>query len=131
MSHAKKEETLKTLTLSDQLNIELFTAKDVRDLLKARAHCLAAGFSPDDAIIQTLTEIKNQYLLRVGLPAYISQMLGELATTPTRECRLYTLQGERIATHGIQQQVQKFINNRFMWDEIPARVETEKGVKYL
>ncbi len=125
------EEKLKPLILSEQLNINLFTAKDVRDLLKARAACLAAGFSPDDCIIMTMTEIKNQYLLRVGLPTYLSQMLGELATIPVRECRLYTLADERIASQGLQQQVQKFINNRFLWDEIPARVETDKRVKYL
>ncbi len=126
------------VTLLDQPDLRIFGAKEIRDILKSRSHCLHAGFSPSHVLITTMNEIKDAYLLRVGLNTYLSQMLGDIATNPICACQLYNLDGTRLEVNFVyrpDQSVQRFISDNFLWDEIPARVEVTKAgkleVRYL
>ncbi|NJN97625.1 MAG: hypothetical protein HC875_27875 [Anaerolineales bacterium] len=75
------------------VDLDVFGTKEIRDVLKSRAHCLRAGFPSNHIIIVTLNEIRNHYILKVGLPTYLSQMLGELATALSRpvSCTITTI----------------------------------------
>lgn len=108
------------------VDFSVFGAKEIRDLLRNKAHCLRAGFSSNHIIIKTFNEIRDHYILRVGLATYLSQMLGQLATVQMRYCTLYTESFRRIETNlsGKQnQQVQRFIAKHFEWDKLPFKVE--------
>ena len=103
-----------------------FGAKEIRDILKSKAHCLQAGFSPDDVIIKTLNEIRADYIREVGLLTYLSQMLGPLATTPMRYCALYGEDGRRVGSYSNgqhNQPVQRFIARHFRVETLPFKVE--------
>jgi hypothetical protein len=111
------------------LDLDIFGAKEIRDVLKSRAHCLRAGFSTQHIIISTLNEIRNHYILKVGLPTYLSQMLGEVAKAPIQHCRLYNSDDQPIKlalNHNPDQPLQRFIAQRFQWDELPSRIEVYK-----
>ena len=111
------------------LDLDVFGAKEIRDVLKSRAHCLRAGFSLQHVIIYTLNEIRNHYILKVGLPTYLSQMLGEVAKAPIQHCLLYDSNDQPIAldlNHNPRQPLQRFIAQRFQWDELPYRIEVCK-----
>lgn len=108
------------------LDLDVFGAKEIRDVLKSRAHCLRAGFSIQHIIIATLNEIRNHYILKVGLPTYLSQMLGEVAKTPIQHCLLYDSNDQPIEldpNHNPRQSLQRFIAQCFQWDELPYRIE--------
>lgn len=110
-------------------DLDIFGAKEIRDVLKSRAHCLRAGFSTQHVIISTLNEIRNHYILKVGLPTYLSQMLGEVAKTPIQHCLLYNSDDQLIKldlNHNPKQPLQRFIAQRFQWDELPSRIEVRK-----
>lgn len=114
---------------NDLLDLDVFGAKEIRDVLKSRAHCLRAGFSFHHIIISTLNEIRNHYILKVGLPTYLSQMLGEVAKAPIEHCLLYDFNDQPIAldlNHNPKQSLQRFIAQRFQWDELPYRIEVCK-----
>jgi hypothetical protein len=114
---------------TESVDFSLFGAKEIRDVLKNKAHCLHAGFPPDHIIIETLNEIRDHYLLRVGLPTYLSQMLGELGTVPVRHCTLYAEDGQRIEIHingNHNQPVQRFIAKQFRSDNLPFKVEVHR-----
>ena len=101
----------------------------MRDVLKNKAHCLRAGFPPDHIIITTLNEIRNHYILRVGLPTYLSQMLGGLATVRVQHCTLYAEDGRRIEVHlngNHNQSVQRFIAKQFGKARLPFKVEVRR-----
>jgi len=118
-----------TLLSDDSVDFSIFGAREIRDVLKNKAHCLRAGFPPDHIIITTFNEIRDYYLLRVGLPTYLSQMLGELATVPMRDCRLYGEDCRRIeiSLNGSHNQpVQRFIAKWFAEDNLPFKVEVYK-----
>src|SRR5262245_5326751 len=72
-----------------EVDLDVFGAKEIRDVLKSRAHCLRAGFPPQHIIIATLNEIRDHYILKVGLPTYLSQMLGDLGKAQIQYCTLY------------------------------------------
>lgn len=108
------------------VDFDIFGAKEIRDVLKNKAHCLRAGFPPNHIIIATLNEIRDRYILRVGLPTYLSQMLGELATVQVQYCTLYAEDGHRIEIHlngNHNQPVQRFIAKVFGKDNLPFKVE--------
>lgn len=112
------------------VDFSVFGAKEIRDVLKNKAHCLRAGFPPDHMIIATFNEIRNHYMLRVGLPTYLSQMLGDLATVPMQYCKLYTEGCQRIEINlngSHNQSVQRFIAKWFGKDNLPFMVEVHKG----
>jgi hypothetical protein len=114
---------------TQSVDFSLFGAKEIRDVLKNKAHCLHAGFPPDHIIIETLNEIRDHYILRVGLPTYLSQLLGELGTVPVRYCTLYAEDGHRIEIHvngNHNQPVQRFIAKQFQRDNLPFKVEVHR-----
>lgn len=111
------------------VDFEVFGAREIRDVLKSKAHCLRAGFSSTHIIILTLNEIRDHYILKVGLPTYLSQMLGELATVPIQNCSLYDEAGHHLevnlnGTH--HQPLQKFINRHYGAKKLPFRIEVRK-----
>jgi hypothetical protein len=96
------------------LNFDIFQAPEIRDLLKTKAHLLRAGLSADHVVIETFSQIVAVYRRRVGLETFLSQMLGEIATTPIQDCQLYRASGEPVDTHGAHgQPVQRFIARGF------------------
>ena len=104
----------------------IFRASDIRDILKSKAHCLRAGFAPDDLIIQTLNEIRNAYIDRVGLSTYLSQMLGSLANVEMQYCRLFQSDGHPLLLQlngSYTQPVQRFIAAHFQIQQLPFKVE--------
>ena len=114
---------------AQRVNFNAFGAKEIRDVLKSKAHCLRAGFPAKHIIIATLNEIRDQYVLRVGLPTYLSQMLGDLAKVELKYCTLYTEEGQPIDIHlkeNHDQSVQRFIAKHFKNKELPFRIEVSK-----
>lgn len=112
-----------------RVDLDIFGAKEIRDVLKSRAHCLRAGFSVDHVIITTLNDIRDYYILKVGLPTYLSQMLGEVAKAPLQNCTLYDSSDQPIKFElppNRTQPLQRFIAHRFQWDELPFKVEVRK-----
>lgn len=105
------------------------TASQIRDLLKTRSHCLMAGFSPDHPLIRALDKLRNEYITMVGLPTYLSQMLGPLATASIGECTLYDGRDRALPLdcHNPRQPVQRFIREQFLLGNLPYRVEKKNG----
>ena len=114
------------MSLNRQVNFDILSAKEIRDVLKSKAHCLRAGFSPNHIIIETLDEFRDHYIQRVGLPTYLSQMLGKLATTEVRHCLLFAEDEQLIPIKGMStshQQIQRFIITHFAERKLPFRIE--------
>ena len=106
-----------------------FRAKEIRDILRSKAHCLHAGFSPDDIIIITLNEIRDDYIRRVGLTTYLSQMLGNLSIVEMQYCTLYQENGQPVKIHlngRYNQSVQRFIAKNFRPNQLPFKIEIRK-----
>ena len=106
-----------------------FKAKEIRDILKSKAHCLHAGFPPHHIIIKTLNEIRDHYLLKVGLPTYLSQMLGGVGQVPMQYCALYGEDGRPIEIYlngNHNQTVQRFIARHFQQDTLPFKIEVRQ-----
>jgi hypothetical protein len=126
---------------ADGLNFNVFGAQEIRDLLKNKAHCLRAGFPPDHILIAILDEIRDSYLLRVGLPTYLSQMLGKLSTARLDQCTLYSEGWHRININlkgNHNQSLLRFLAKQFGCDDLPFVVEVrgeadpnEVQVRYL
>lgn len=122
--------TNQTSTPKAEVDFEVFGAREIRDVLKSRAHCLRAGFPSNHLIIITLNEIRDHYILRVGLPTYLSQMLGDLGKVPIKNCTLYDEADRpiKLSSKGDHTQpVQRFIAKVFHWDNLPFRIEARKG----
>ena len=123
------------------VDFSMFGTREIRDVLKSRAHCLRAGFSANHIIIKTLNEIRDNYIQRVGLATYLSQMLGPIGKVPLEQCRLYGENGRRIEIHlngNHNQPLQRFIAKQFHWEALPTKVEvrsksnpTQVEVRYL
>lgn len=121
-----KETSVPNIIASMEVNYNIFGAKEIRDVLKSREHCLKAGFPTNHIIIVTLNEIRDQYVIKVGLPTYLSQMLGEAAKTPVQNCTMYDKMGRPIElplTKNQHQPVQRFIVQQFGKDNLPYRIE--------
>lgn len=105
------------------------TASQIRDLLKTRSHCLMAGFPLDHPLIRALDKLRNEYIIAVGLPTYLSQMLGPLATASIGECTLYDRRDRALPLDcdNPRQPLQRFIREQFLLGELPYRVEKKKG----
>jgi hypothetical protein len=116
-------------TTKARVDLDVFGTKEIRDVLKSRAHCLRAGFPPQHVIIITLNEIRDHYIIKVGLPTYLSQMLGDVAKAPIRYCTLYDPNDQPLEfdlNRNPAQPLQRFIAQRFQWDELPFRIEVRK-----
>lgn len=112
------------------VDYDVFGAREIRDVLKSKIHCLRAGFSTNHLIIKTLNEIRDHYVQRVGLATYLSQMLGPLGNEPVQHCSLYEENGRRVEIHlngNTNQPIQRFIAQRFEWHNLPAKVEVHRN----
>ena len=121
-----------TSSKTDEVDFSMFGAREIRDVLKSRAHCLRAGFPPNHIIIKTLNEIRDHYIQRVGLATYLSQMLGSIANVPVQDCTLFGQNGRRIEVllnGSYNQPLQRFIAKHFRWDNLPTKVEARKESK--
>jgi len=118
--------------LGQDVDFDILTAKEIRDVLKSKAHCLRAGFSANHMIIQTMNEFRDHYIQRVGLPTYLSQMLGEFGKVQMQYCQLYTELGQqiKIQLNGAHNQpIQRFIARHFSVNELPFRVVVKTQTK--
>lgn len=115
---------------SQEIDFSVFGAQEIRDVLKNRAHCLKAGFPLSHPIIETLNEIRDEYIKRVGFATYLSQMLGPLAVVPVEECTLFAADHQEIPRHlngNRRQPVQRFIRQHFNLRNLPFKVEFRRG----
>lgn len=126
---SKSNQIQETANLKPTVDFDVFGAKEIRDVLKSRTHCLRAGFPTGHIIIATLNEIRSYYILKVGLATYLSQMLGEVAIAPIQHCTLYDINDQALKLdwkHNQSQPLQRFIVQNFQWDELPFKVEVRK-----
>lgn len=65
-----------------------FSCQQMRDLVRARGHYLMAGMLPDHPVVEGLRQQRDIYIRYVGLAAYLSQMLGEIASCPLSNCMM-------------------------------------------
>ena len=110
----------------DAIDFDILTTKEIRDVLKSKAHCLRAGFPPNHMIIQTLNEFRDHYVKKVGLPTYLSQMLGDVGRVQMQYCRLFREDGSEIQVQvngSHNQPVQRFIARQFSVDTLPFMIE--------
>jgi hypothetical protein len=114
---------------STKVDLNAFKAQDIRDILKSKAHCLQAGFPVNHSIIVTFEEILDNYVNRVGLRTYLSQMLGNLANIPAHNCAFFDENNRAIDVYPYsdgKQPVQKFIARQFNSKLLPFRVDIRK-----
>jgi hypothetical protein len=115
------------------------STNQIRDLLKTRTHCLQAGFPITHPLIVTLNKLIGEYIVRVGLATYLSEMLGPVATTSIYNCTLYDQANRplKLKLKNYEQPLQNFIKEQFLLDNLPSRVEIKKApqgqleVRYL
>lgn len=116
----------------EEADYSLFGAKEMRDVLKSKAHCLHAGFPANHVIIQTLNEIRKHYIIRVGLPTYLSQMLGPAGQAQTQYCVLYDEDNRQLNLHlngNRSQSIQRFIAKHFPIHKLPFKVEVRSELE--
>lgn len=110
----------------EEADFSVFGAKEIRDVLKSKAHCLHAGFPANHVIIQTLNEIRKHYIIRVGLPTYLSQMLGRAGQAQMQYCVMYDENHRQLKIHlngNRNQSVQRFIARHFPIHKLPFKLE--------
>jgi hypothetical protein len=114
---------------TEEVNLSVFRAREIRNILKSKAHCLQAGFPLDHMIISVFDEILEDYVKRVGLATYLSQMLGDLANVPVQNCTFFNESEQPIEIHlnsNGQQPVQRFVAQQFGRRSLPFRVDIRK-----
>jgi len=114
---------------SKEVDLSVFKAREIRNILKSKAHCLRAGFSSDHMILSVLDEIRDDYVKRVGVATYLSQMLGDLANVPVQDCAFFDESGQPIEVHlngNGQQPVQRFVARQFGRKNLPFRVDVRR-----
>jgi len=114
---------------SKEVDLSVFKAREVRNILKSKAHCLRAGFPSDHMILSVLDEIRDDYVKRVGLATYLSQMLGDLANVAVRNCVFFDESEQPIEVHlngNEQQPVQRFVARQFGRNNLPFRVDIRR-----
>jgi len=92
-------------------------ASDVRQILRFRA---------------VIEKLVDGYVAKVGLKAYLSQMLGPLATIPVAEVQMYDARRVRLrhnAAHS-HMELQQYIAE-FMRQSMPWMVIHEGNCRYL
>jgi hypothetical protein len=76
-------------------------------------------------IISVFDEIRDDYVRRVGLVTYLSQMLGDLANIPMQNCAFFDESEQPIEVHlsgNGRQPVQRFVAQQFGRRNLPFRV---------
>jgi hypothetical protein len=109
------------------LNISLqysavFSCQQMRDLVRARGHYLMAGMLPDHPVVAGLKQQRDGYIRCVGLAAYLSQMLGEIASCPVSNCVLGWDDGRILDNFNFPISVQRFIRAHYS-NDLPYVVE--------
>ena len=120
-----------TIPVHDLIEVDLsaFGAQEIRSVLKNKASCLRAGFPLDHIIISIFDEIRDDYVKRMGLPTYLSQMLGDLANVPVQNCAFFDESKRPIEVHrnnNGQQPVQRFVARQFGPRNLPFRVDVRR-----
>jgi hypothetical protein len=115
---------------------DAFGAQEIRDVVKCRAHLIeVAGFPRNHVIIITLTQIRDHYISRVGMPAYLSQMLGDIAKIPIRMCKLIWEDGNtfdgKLELERSDMAVQHFIRKHYRIHTLPYVIEAHLGVEQV
>ena len=81
-------------------------------------------------IISVFDEIRDDYVKRVGLATYLSQMLGDLANVPVQNCAFFDESGQPIEVHPSgkgQQPMQRFVARQFGGRKnLPFRVDVRR-----
>jgi len=80
-------------------------------------------------IISVFDEIRDDYVKRVGLATYLSQMLGDLANVPVRNCAFFDASEQPIEVHPNgkgQLPVQRFVARQFRRKNLPFRVNIRR-----
>lgn len=92
-------------------------ASDVRQILRFRA---------------LMEKLVGEYLAKVGLKTYLSQMLGPLATVPVAEVQMYDARKARLMHNAVysHMELQQYIAE-FMHQSIPWMVIHEGNCRYL
>jgi hypothetical protein len=114
---------------STEVDLSVFKAREIRNILKSKAHCLRAGFPVDHMIISVFDEIRGDYVKRVGLATYLSQMLGDLANVSVQDCVFFDESEQAIEVHlngNGQQPVQRFVAQQFGRKNLPFRVDIRR-----
>jgi hypothetical protein len=114
---------------TEEVDLSVFEAREIREVLKNKAHCLRAGFPLDHMIISVFDEIRDDYMKRVGLATYLSQMLGGLANVPVQNCAFFDESEQPIEVHlnsNGQQPVQRFVARQFGLMNLPFRVDIRR-----
>ena len=112
-----------------EVDLSVFRSRDIRNILKSKAHCLRAGFPLDHMIISVSDEIRDHYVKRVGLATYLSQMLDDLANVPVQNCAFFDESGQPIEVHlndNREQPVQRFVARHFGQKNLPFRVDIRR-----
>ena len=112
-----------------EVDLSAFKAQEIRNILKSKAHCLRAGFPLDHMIISVFDEIRDDYVKRVGLATYLSQMLGDLASVPVQDCTFFDESGQPIEVYlngNGQQPVQRFVARQFGRKSLPFEVDIRR-----
>jgi len=127
MTNQNGDGARKVSSTNDQaVDLNIFGAREIRDILKSKVHCLHAGFSANHVIIKTLNQIRDHYIDKVGLATYLSQMLGPVANAQLQHCILYNENGRQIELHlngNYKEPLQQFIAKHFASNTLPAMVE--------
>jgi hypothetical protein len=100
-------------------------AEEIKDVVRSRAHCLQVGLSANDALLKTFEDIRQSYIMQVGLSTYLAEMLGDFGKVPMRYCTLYNEAGQEIEADLADkeyQPVQRFIVRHFRLDALPFKV---------
>jgi hypothetical protein len=114
---------------AEDVDLSIFNAREIRNILKSKAHCLQAGFPLDHMIISVFDEIRDDYVKRVGLATYLSQMLGDLANVSVQDCAFFDEGEQTIEVHlngDGQQPVQRFVAQQFGRKNLPFRVDIRR-----
>jgi hypothetical protein len=110
------------------------TCRQIRDVVKARGLLLDDSHDDGDSSVVALTHQIEDYVAGVGLPTYVSQMLGDAEKCSIKMCSLYWPDGR--VFHG---SVEVAATNRgcrvLVWilencrpDNVPYKVEAHLGV---
>ena len=114
---------------SIDVDLRVFKTSEIRNILKSKAHCLEAGFPLDHMIVSVFDEIVDHYVKRVGLAAYLSQMLGNLANVPVKNCEFFDESEQPIEVDfngNGQEPVQRFVARQFGPKDLPFRVDIRR-----
>lgn len=117
---------------SDRLDLVNFGAQEIRLCLKLRALFIEAGLSAESETIRLLNEIRDHYLRRVGMAAYLSQMLGPLAVIEAGQVALCNERGEplarKLSAEQCSLQIQRYLAG---FERLPYQVSFQGLTRYL